>query len=198
MRTARRSLWSPRVSTPAASGTLIKAVKDLQNQTNQGPCLSTARDHVTISVDDLSTDARWPLFAHRAAGMGVRSMLSFQLFVRAENLGALNLYARDPDVFGNYDEDTGLLFASHAAWPVTPRWRWSARNISRTPAGALVERDTIGQAKGIWMNGTSSTRPLRSMCWCGRRSGATGNCPISPMWSPAPVWTRPRTILTPP
>ncbi len=106
---------SGRVSTPAASDTLIEAVEDLQNQTNQGPCLSTAREQVTVRVDDLSSDGRWPLFAHRAAGMGVRSMLSFQLFVRAENLGALNLYARDPDVFDDYDQDTGLLFASHAA-----------------------------------------------------------------------------------
>ncbi len=57
-----------RVSTPAASDTLIEAVEDLQNQTNQGPCMSSAREHVTIRVDDLSTDGRWPLFAGRAPG----------------------------------------------------------------------------------------------------------------------------------
>lgn len=103
------------MSTPAPSGRLIEAVEDLQNETQQGPCLSSAREHTTLRVDDLSSDGRWPLFAHRAAGMGVRSMLSFQLFVRAEILGALNLYARDPDAFDDYDEDTGLLFASNAA-----------------------------------------------------------------------------------
>jgi len=136
---------SGRVTTPAASDTLIEAVEDLQNQTNQGPCLSTAREHVTIRVNDLATDGRWPLFASRAAGMGVRSMLSFQLFVRAENLGALNLYAREPDVFDDYDEDTGLLFASHAAVALVGAQH--QQNSDR----ALVERDTIGQAKGILM-----------------------------------------------
>lgn len=66
-----------KVSTLAASDTVIEGVEDLQNQTNQGRCLSTAREQVTIRVNDLSTDGRWPLFACRAAGMGVRSMLSF-------------------------------------------------------------------------------------------------------------------------
>ncbi len=72
-------------------------------------------------------------------------MLSFQLFVWAENLGALNLYARDPNAFDDYDEDTGLLFASHAAVALV------GAQYQQNSNRALVKRDTIGQAKGILM-----------------------------------------------
>lgn len=42
-------------------------------------------------------------------------MLAFQLYVDADNLGALNLYGSQPHAFGEESEDVGLLFAGHAA-----------------------------------------------------------------------------------
>lgn len=114
-------------------------------QVDQGPCLSTAREDRTFRTDDLRAETRWPLFAHAAADLGVGSMLSFQLFVQAESLGALNLYARRAHGFDTYDEDTGLLFASHAAVALAGAQHDNHGNL------ALQERDIIGQAKGILM-----------------------------------------------
>lgn len=57
----------------------------------------------------------------------------------------MNLYARDPDAFDDYDEDTGLLFASHAAVALVGTQH--QQNFNRAP----VERDTIGQMNGILM-----------------------------------------------
>ena len=134
-----------KVSTPAASDELVERVDRAQYDTGEGPCLDAARDHKTVRCDDLRAEARWPRFAPRAAGLGVRSALAFQLFVEGDSFGALNVYASDAAVFGPESESTGILLASHAALAMT---------AARTQAGlltALDNREMIGQAKGILM-----------------------------------------------
>jgi GAF domain-containing protein len=133
------------LSTPAASDPLVEVIDRLQYEVRQGPCLSSAWDRLTVRADDLRTETRWPAFARRAAELGVLSMLSIQLYVRDEELGALNLYSRTANRFDAEDEDTGLLFASHAAIAMV-----GAQHETDLTA-ALVSRDVIGQAKGILM-----------------------------------------------
>ncbi len=72
-------------------------------------------------------------------------MLSLQLYVRDEDMGALNLYSRSADGFTVDDENTGLLFASHAAVALVGARHEDSLNVG------LVGRDVIGQAKGILM-----------------------------------------------
>jgi hypothetical protein len=85
------------------------------------------------------------LFAPRATGLGVLSMMCFQLFVHQEDLGALNLYSRRAGAFDAESENDGLLFASHAAIAMVGAQREDSL------AKALANRDIIGQAKGILM-----------------------------------------------
>jgi transcriptional regulator with GAF, ATPase, and Fis domain len=131
------------VSTPAATDELVERIDQIQYETGQGPSLDAAARHETILSDDLRTEARWPRFAGETVELGVRSMLSFQLFAGAESFGALNLYATSAAVFGPDSESTGVLLASHAAL---------AMAAARTQEGLLAamdSRDVIGQAKGI-------------------------------------------------
>src|SRR5690625_7741852 len=72
-------------------------------------------------------------------------MLAFQLFVEDENLGALNLYAKEPHVFDDDSEHIGLLVAAHAAVAFAE----SRRTVQLNEA--IMTRDVIGQAKGILM-----------------------------------------------
>ncbi|MDF0531367.1 GAF and ANTAR domain-containing protein [Tsukamurella sp. 8F] len=133
------------IVTPAATSDLVSRIDTVQLETRQGPCVSTGREHATMRVDDLSADQRWPKFAEAVVGIGVHSVLSFQLFVEEKNFGALNLYAESPHAFDSDDENIGLLLASHAA---------VALAAARTEANltvALTNRDVIGQAKGILM-----------------------------------------------
>jgi GAF domain-containing protein len=134
-----------RVHTEAASDELVEKVDELQYRAGDGPCLTSLREHITVRSTDLETETRWPGFAREASGEGVRSMLSFQLFVESDNLGALNLYATVPDAFTDDDESVGLLLAAHAAIAM----KASRNNINLR--AALVNRDVIGQAKGILM-----------------------------------------------
>jgi GAF domain-containing protein len=103
------------VQTRAASDDLVRRVDEVQYESGQGPCLDSAYKQRTVRVADLAHDDRWPQFAARAVRMGVRSMLSIQMYVAHDNLGALNLYSPEVDAFGDESEQVGLLFATHAA-----------------------------------------------------------------------------------
>jgi ANTAR domain len=85
-------------------------------------------------------------FARAAVERGAHSLLSFQLFVRSENLGALNLYGGDPGVFSADSMEVGAVLAQHAAVAMVGA---AAANHFQV---ALASRDIIGQAKGILMH----------------------------------------------
>lgn len=76
------SVVKDKFETAAASDDVPRQVGRLQYESGEGPCLSAIRDHDVFLADDLSTDDRWPNFSSRAAAeTGVRSMLSFRLFL---------------------------------------------------------------------------------------------------------------------
>lgn len=135
-----------RVTSAAATGEGARRFDDLQQECGEGPCLDAMYEQVTVRVDDLAGDPRWPGLARRAtAELGVASMLCIQLYVRESDLGALNLMARRPEAFTDESERVGLLFASHAAIALA-----DARDLNHVTT-ALANRDVIGQAKGILM-----------------------------------------------
>ena len=134
-----------KVDSEVASGELPRRVDALQNSTGQGPCLDAAYEHRVVSVPDLSREERWPEFCRGALELGARSMLSIQLFVVGDRLGALNLYGDGPNAFDSDSEQVGLLVAAHAAVAFA-----DSRKISQL-GEALVARQVIGQAEGILM-----------------------------------------------
>lgn len=110
------------VLTPAATGQVPEVVDRIQYETDEGPCLSALRlDDAREPIDpvvsvDLAQEVRWPRFTARAvAETGVRSMLSFQLYVEGRVLGALNLYATSAGAFERDSLLLGEVFAGHAA-----------------------------------------------------------------------------------
>jgi GAF domain-containing protein len=129
----------------AATSTLASDFDVLQDETGEGPCLDAIWNQETIRVDDLGSDPRWPVLGPRAAERGVGSMLCIQLFVHRDTLGALDLLAHATSAFTDESEHVGLLLASHAAIAAADAHHFE--NVS----GALVNRDVIGQAKGILM-----------------------------------------------
>ncbi|WP_299956369.1 GAF and ANTAR domain-containing protein [uncultured Modestobacter sp.] len=134
-----------RVDPHAATSELAREIDSLQSEFDEGPCLDALREEQTVRVDDLASESRWPRFATEAARRGARSMLSFQLFTDGDNLGALNLYARQPHSFDAESESVGQIFASHASIALS-----AARQESNLRS-AMDRRDLIGQAKGILM-----------------------------------------------
>lgn len=127
------------------SSDLPEQVDAVQTEVGEGPCLDAVYEHQTVRVPDMAHEQRWPQFSPRAAQLGAGSMLSFQLYVEGDNLGALNLYSREPNGFTDESEHVGLLFASHAAVAFA-----DAQQLDHLQA-AVTTRDLIGQAKGILM-----------------------------------------------
>lgn len=134
-----------KVTSQAASGELPRIVDELQMRHGQGPCLDAAYEQETVRVPDMAAERRWPEFAPAAAAAGAAGMLSFQLYVEGDNLGALNLFSRQAGAFDDESEHVGLLFASHAA--VAYAGAQQQHRMSRS----VATRQFIGQAQGILM-----------------------------------------------
>jgi GAF domain-containing protein len=133
------------VKTRAGTAEVVYQVDQIQYDTGEGPCLSAVYEQQTVSLPDMASEDRWPTFTARVSELGIASMLSFQLFVQQDNLGALNLYSADKNAFDDDAEHIGLLFASHAAVAMSGAQR--EEHLTK----AIHARDVIGQAKGILM-----------------------------------------------
>ncbi len=133
------------VHSAALSGDIAAKCDAVQEHLGEGPCLESAIEQRTIRIDDMDIDDRWPRFAVAAAGLGVQSMICFQLYVEGFNFGALNLHSSRKLAFDADAESIGALFAAHAAIAFS-----SAREEQQIRA-ALTSRDVIGQAKGMLM-----------------------------------------------
>ena len=133
------------VITLASTSELPRRTDQAQYDTGAGPCLDSLYDRHAVRLDDVATETRWPEFVARAGALGMGSMLSLQLYVEGDDLGALNLLSEQPHSFDEESEQVALLFASHAAVAMAgageqEHLRW-----------AICNRDLIGQAKGILM-----------------------------------------------
>ncbi|MCV7435070.1 GAF and ANTAR domain-containing protein [Mycolicibacterium bacteremicum] len=134
-----------KVEPRAPSDPLVATLDLLQTELDEGPCLSSLREHHTVLIADMAAETRWPRFTASALDLGVHSLLSFQLFVLQQNLGALNLYGGEPGVFSDDSHRIGGIVAQHASIAL-----FGAEAEAHFEA-ALSSRDEIGQAKGIIM-----------------------------------------------
>ena len=134
------------VESVASTGATPRTIDRLQEQLGEGPCLESIWNLYTVRVDDYATETRWPAFvAAVLAQTSVRSSLSIQLFTNENELGTLNLYSEEANVFTHDVEETALSLAAHAAIGLA-----NARRGDELQS-ALASRDIIGQAKGILM-----------------------------------------------
>ncbi len=138
----------------------VRTIDDIQYSIGEGPCISAAATGQTRRSGQLHNDPRWPQFGPRASELGVHSALSLPLVVSTGILGAMNVYAHDPNSFDDHSQNCGETFAVSAALAVQNAQilDQTARLIDQLRAG-LNGRGLIDQAIGV----------LR------RRSGATAD-----------------------
>jgi GAF domain-containing protein len=114
-----------------------------QQRTLQGPCVDASRDQVTISVEDMANETRWPGYAELAVSLGVLSIQCVPLWVDEGHLGSLSLYATVRAAFSAHHAQLASLFATHAALALADAQRTDHLRV------AAANRDVIGVAKGI-------------------------------------------------
>jgi GAF domain-containing protein len=139
--------------TAAFSGQLALDADEMQYERGYGPCLDAGRAGVVLRVDDMRTEERWPDYAVAVSARGVLSSLSVPLPIQDRYIGALNIYATEPDAFGENVVAAAQLIASYAAVAVH-----NAQTFTRTAelaqdlTRAMASRAVIEQAKGIVMH----------------------------------------------
>lgn len=134
----------------AASDPLVEEADRLQYHLDTGPCLTAWRDHVTVRIDDVDTDTRWPQWTSAVAALSIRSVLSVPLAAAGASVGAIKVYSRTPDAYDAQSEHVLSLFARQAAVLLTNTLTLAdAQEASTQIAVALRNRDIIGQAKGV-------------------------------------------------
>ena len=80
---------SDRAFTAAFSGQLALDLDETQYRDGFGPCLEVAQSAGTVTVPDMTAEARWPAFARQALTGGVHSSLSVALPLQEAVVGAL-------------------------------------------------------------------------------------------------------------
>jgi hypothetical protein len=135
--------------TASATDELAYRVDSLQFATGEGPCLQALIQSDIAHVDDLALDQQWPRFARRAVSeTGVRSMLSFRLFLTESERAALNFYSLRPQAFESSSLATGAIFASYTSLLLL---NLHHEDKSMHLERALESHREIGMALGILM-----------------------------------------------
>lgn len=145
---AALSVIEARRAVPTRAGTadVVYKVDQVQYDTGEGLCLDALYQQHTVRLSDMAAETRWPRFTDRVAELGIGSMLSFQLYVEQDNLGALNLYAQHSDAFSDESEQVGLLFATHAAVAMADAQQH--QQLTRAIAGTRPDRAGEGHLDG--------------------------------------------------
>lgn len=123
------------------------AVADaIQQYQHQGPFLSAAWKRDVLRVNDLESDDRWPSYRRDVLrSTPIRSVLSFRRFTTARSVGALMIYANEPNAFDRHAEEIGYVVATHTALAVGGA---PPRDLVRH---VLDDWDVVWQAKVLLM-----------------------------------------------
>lgn len=145
-----------RFETVGSTAPLAAAGDQIQYELGIGPCVDAAQTDRVFRANEIATDDRWPEFGRRVSGLGVRSILSFRLFIEdTDVIAALNLYATVPDAFSDYDEEVGDVLCTHGAIAMTSAL--ARERVEHLEAALRTNRD-IGAAMGILMSQYKLTR----------------------------------------
>lgn len=135
-----------KIETPAATHKWPIVLDEIQERHREGPCLTAAWQERIVHVADLEQEDRFPGYRRDALEQTpIRSVMAFQLFIADETMGAINVYAEQPNSFDTSSREVGLVFASHSSVA------WNSARRDEQFKRALASRDIIGQAKGMIM-----------------------------------------------
>lgn len=142
---------TPTVLAWAATDAFVRELDHLQYDIcHEGPCLTAMQTGRSLVSGSVGGDTRWPRFGGRAARFDVHSALSLPLVVNGSVVGALNVYARARDAFGQHSVQLGERFSGPAAVTVRNIQVLQAAHTRATQLQtALTSRAVIDQAIGI-------------------------------------------------
>ena len=135
----------------ASSSEQTRLLELLQVEADVGPCLLAYRTGTQVLIDDLAVDPqRWPAFAERATKYQYRSLSALPLRLRAERVGALNLFRTEIGPLSATHVAIGQALADVATIGIlNQRTLAHSDLINQQLQTALNTRVIIEQAKGV-------------------------------------------------
>ena len=125
-------------------------LEQFQLRAGEGPCLDCFRRSVQVVSPDLDDETRWPLFTPFARESGYRSVHTFPLRLRAETIGALNLFAVAAGDLSPDRRRIGQALADVATIGIMQERAIRRRDVlTEQLESALDSRVIIEQAKGV-------------------------------------------------
>lgn len=147
-----------RPQTIGASAPFIRGIEDVQYMLGEGPCLSAVASCEPQVSGSLGGEPRWRRFGPRVSRLGVHSVLAVPLILPDKVIGALDLYARVKDAFGDEALRISYLFAVPSAVTVAnAEVLAQAERLVKQLSEALTSRATIDRAVGVLMARTGAT-----------------------------------------
>jgi transcriptional regulator with GAF, ATPase, and Fis domain len=134
----------------AASDEQVRLLELFQLQNDEGPCLECFRTNTPVVVHDLTREIdRWPRFVTAAHRSGFGAVQALPMRLRAETVGALNLFRAAPGPF----DPAATLIAQALADVATisllqQRTTQRSTMLNEQLQTALNSRVLIEQAKG--------------------------------------------------
>lgn len=135
----------------ASSSEHTRLLELLQVEADVGPCLEAYRTGQPVLVANLEHDAaRWPAFAARAAEYGFNAVTALPLRLRAERVGALNLFRSQVGMMEPADVGVAQALADVATIGILhQRILTQSELVNQQLQTALNTRLIIEQAKGV-------------------------------------------------
>ena len=135
----------------ASSSEETRLLEVLQLQNDEGPCLDCVRSGAVVTCPDLTVaSSSWPQFAAAALAAGIQAVDAVPMRLRAQTIGALNLFLDRPQSLGESDRSVAQALADVATIGILQR-RSAHRTaeVAEQLQHALNSRVIIEQAKGI-------------------------------------------------
>jgi GAF domain-containing protein len=138
--------------TQVYAGSVPAWVDDAQYENGDGPCLQAQRTGSVVVVQNLAAENRWGDWPSVALAAGAHGVYAHPLEIGGEVLGALNLYAHEPDLFPEEVQQIAVQFARPAALLLGGvLQRLSQGEVIDQLHAAMSSRGVIDQAIGIVM-----------------------------------------------
>jgi hypothetical protein len=135
----------------ACSSEEMRLVELFELQVGEGPCFDAYHTHVSVNCASLvDAEARWPQFAAHAREGGFVSVSAVPMRLRADVIGALNLFSTRGTALNAHDLAVAQAMADIATIGILQeRAIHDSRAFSAQLEAALDSRIVIEQAKGI-------------------------------------------------
>lgn len=145
--------------TVASSDEEARRMDEIQYAFGDGPCLHAIRIEDEVHVANAADDPRWPEYMEHIRSDGIRSMYCVPLKLGGEAKAAMNLYAKDPDVFNEEFRRVARTYAVEASHALLLAVRVSqhASTVEDLQA-VLTSRTDIDLAVGIIMGQSRCTQ----------------------------------------